>query len=199
MPAPIADFADLFVAVGEYLGRADFAHVFPRFVSMAELQVEREVRLADQQKSATLALVNNKATLPTDFYLVRTVRTGDLPSLDLNQVSKHAQQQPSQATAMGYCFDNNEIVVQGILASTVVMDYFSTLPRLTSAAPSNWLLLRAPDVYLSGTLYHTMVWANDDRAGGAQSDFMAAIKSLKNNDKARRFVNGVITTAGGLP
>jgi hypothetical protein len=199
MPAPIADFADLFISVSEYLGRADFAHLFPRFVSMAELQIEREVRLADQQKSVTLTLVNNRATLPADFYSVRTVRTGDLPSVNLNQVSKHVQQQPSQATAMGYCFDNNEIVVQGILASTIVMDYFSTLPRLTAAAPSNWLLLRAPDAYLSGTLYHVMVWANDDRAGGVQSDFMVAIKSLKNNDKARRFVNGVMTVSGGLP
>jgi hypothetical protein len=199
MPAPIADFADLFVSVSEYLGRADFAHLFPRFVSMAELQMEREVRLADQQKSQILTLVNGRVTLPTDFYSVRTVRTGGSPSYHLNQISKHAQQQPSQATDMGYCFDNNEIVTQGILASTIVLDYFSTLPRLTAASPSNWLLLRAPDAYLSGTLYHVMMWANDDRAGGAQSDFMAAIKSLKNDDKARRFINGVMTVSGGLP
>jgi hypothetical protein len=199
MPAPIADFADLFVTVSEYLGRADFAHLFPRFVSMAELQMEREVRLADQQKSATLTLVDGRATLPADFYSVRTVCTGNSPSVHLNQVSKHAQQQPSQEGPMGYCFDNNEIVAQGILSSTIVLDYFSTLPRLTAAAPSNWLLLRAPDAYLAGTLYHVMMWANDDRAGGAQSDFMVAIKSLKNDDKARRFVNGVISVSGGLP
>jgi hypothetical protein len=199
MPASIADFADLFVSVSEYLGRADFAHLFPRFVSMVELQIEREVRLANQQKSATLTLVNGKAELPADFYSVRTVRTGGSPSAHLNQISKHAQQQPSQDGAMGYCFDNNEIVAQGILSSTIVLDYFSKLPRLTAVAPSNWLLLLAPDAYLSGTLYHAMLWASDDRAGGAKSDFMAAIKSVKNDDKARQFVNGVMTISGGLP
>lgn len=195
----VSDFADLFVAVSEYVGRADFAHLFPRFVSLAELEIERAIRVADQHKEVTLTLINGRATLPTDFYAVRSVQTTALPTVHLNLLSKHTEQEPTESGPYGYVFDANEIVVVPSSVGSIVLDYFTTIPKLSAANPTNWLLQRAPDLILSGVVYHTMAWAGDDRQQMARDNFMASLGAFKKEDKQRRFTNGRMTVEGGLP
>jgi hypothetical protein len=43
----------------------------------------------------------------------------------------------------------------------LTMDYFGTLDPLSVYAPSNWLLQKHPDAYVTGTLFHYYRWSKD--------------------------------------
>lgn len=60
----ISDYASLLVDAGAYSGRDDIAHLFPRFVALAEQKFNRVLRLADMEKTATLALTKARAPCP---------------------------------------------------------------------------------------------------------------------------------------
>lgn len=196
---PIANLADLFVATSEYMGRADFAHLFPRFVAMAELDIERKARFSDQHKTAVLTPVSRRATLPVDFLVVKSVRETTSPGQHLNALSAHLDVDPVEMEPPGYRIEAGEIVILGDVSGTIRLDYFARMPRLTGAAPTNWLLSKAPDALLMGTVTQAMVWAGDQRGDLARAGFETALADAMRLDRAGRLTNAVITTAGGLP
>lgn len=69
----ISDYASLLVDAGAYSGRDDIAHLFPRFVALAEQKLNRSSRVADMEKAATLALTKGEGILPADFLEARQV------------------------------------------------------------------------------------------------------------------------------
>jgi hypothetical protein len=196
---PVLDYTDLVTTTSEYLGRADIANIIDRFVGFAEMDIERVIEFSDQQKDATLALVAGRATLPTDFYRFRTVQTVDVPSKHLSRISAHLDQSPDYCSAQGYYTDANEIVVMPKTTESVVVKYYAKIPRLSAAFPTNWLLARASDVMLSGTIYHAMLWANDPRMDNAKANFFERLNIIRRDEMHRRYTNAVISTEGGLP
>lgn len=70
----ISDYASLLVDAGEYAGRDDIAHNFPRFLGLAELKLNRGLRVADMETTAAIPLTEGAGTLPPDFLEARQVK-----------------------------------------------------------------------------------------------------------------------------
>lgn len=200
--AVFSDLADLFVAAGEYSGRADFAHLFPRFVAIAENEMERDARYFSEQHSySLLTLSSNVATLPVDFLSVRSVSADGDPSYHLQHVSKHLDQTNGETGPIGYVIDGNTLrMVRNSSIAKVRLNYYAKLPRLTSVAPTNWLLDRAGEAIMANIVAQIFSWGGDaEKAAAARIDYETRIARIIRDEKTRRFQNAQIVPAGGLP
>jgi hypothetical protein len=67
-------------------------------------------------------------------------------------------------------------------------EYFKTIPSLSDAVPSNWLLEDHPDVYLYGTLVEASLYLMDDeRLPGWSQALEEAVQEIKEADKVARY------------
>lgn len=103
----IADYAALLIDAGEYSGRNDIAHLFPRFVGLAELKLNRMLRVSDME--ATTA-VEGDAPLPADFLEARQVLTASGRPIRAMALQQLAASVPAGASApLGYAVVGNRI------------------------------------------------------------------------------------------
>ncbi len=198
---PVADYADLVQTVSDYTGRGDMGAIIDRLIGLAELDIERTVQFGRQNVDVTLTLTTGRVALPTDFYAMRSVATTATPTVHLPRLSKHLEQTPDDYGPCGYVIDANEIVVLPKTTAQIKLAYFAKLPRLSASQPTNWLMDRAPDLLLSGAVYHAFTWANDDRATNAREQFAQRMVAVQKEESTRYWTNAVIMPAhgGGLP
>jgi hypothetical protein len=199
----IVDLADLFVTASEYAKRADFAHLFPRFVALTENQISQALRFEGQSTTVTLtADAQGRVTLPADFREVRSVRMaggnrrqlsgGTLAILD----STFDENGTPQAFAIGGGFLN----LRPRQATDIELTYLAGVPRLTAAAPSNAILLRYPDCYLHGVVHEVMKWAADaDAAAASLALFKASLDAAVADNERRSFSYVRYRRAGVTP
>jgi hypothetical protein len=74
------------------------------------------------------------------------------------------------------------------------MLYWRKFPALTSVAPSNWMLLNAPDVYLYGSLLELEPFVqNDARIAVWGAGYAKAIEDLQFADDKDRHSGSALT------
>lgn len=78
--------------------------------------------------------------------------------------------------------------------------YYARIPALTATDPSNWLIDKAPDVYLYGLVEEIAIWERDAaKAGAAETLKRQAIAGLGLADERLRWGNGEIAIGGPTP
>ncbi|WP_026621291.1 hypothetical protein M728_001859 [Ensifer sp. WSM1721] len=195
-----SDFASLLVDAGDYSGRDDIAHLFRRFLALAELKLNRVMRLADMEKTATVPLAEGEGSLPEDFLEARQVLAGDgraLRVLPLQELSSH---ETSGGPPIGYAIVGSVIKVRPKGGENIRLTYYAKIPPLTAAAPSNWLIEKAPDVYLYALVEEIAVWERDAaKAGAAEALKRQAMAGLGLADERLRWGNAEIVIGGLTP
>ncbi|MDK1489689.1 hypothetical protein QN219_06405 [Sinorhizobium sp. 7-81] len=195
----ISDYASLLVDAGDYSGRDDIAHLFPRFLVMAELKLDRVMRVADMEKTATVPLTEGEGGLPADFLEARQVLAGDgraLRALPLQELGSHETGDPR----LGYASIGNAIKVRPKGAEDIHLTYYAKIPPLTAEAPSNWLIEKAPDVYLYALVEEVAIWERDAaKAGAAEALKRQAMAGLGLADERLRWGNAEIVIGGLTP
>ena len=68
----ISTYAELQTAIADFLIRDDLTSVIPTFITMAEAQLNRDVRHWKMEQRSTAELDDQYLTLPTDW--IETVR-----------------------------------------------------------------------------------------------------------------------------
>lgn len=135
------------------------------------------IQLAESSFRRTLATLDNEDTfnsvvpaggllaLPTGYNGLREIYVVASPNKPLRYIS------PSQMTQFGNLtgqptfytiLDGNFKFSPDIEGDTVEAIYFKKLDDLTDAAPTNYLILDYPDVYLAGTLRVAQKFLRDD-------------------------------------
>ncbi|PDT84152.1 hypothetical protein [Sinorhizobium sp. BJ1] len=196
----ISDYASLLVDAGDYSGRDDVAHLFPRFLALAELKLNRVLRVADMEKTMTMPLAEGEGTLPADFLEARQVLGSDhraLRALALQELSGHVT---SGGASIGYAIVGSAIQVRQKGGENLYLTYYAKIPPLTPTAPSNWLIEKAPDVYLYAVVEEIAVWERDAaKAGAAETLKRQAMAGLGLADERLRWGNGEIVIGGLTP
>lgn len=197
----ISDYASLLIDAGEYSGRDDIAHVFPRFVGLAEAKINRMLRVGEMETSTSLAIVNGDGTLPADFLEARMIVGADgqgLSSWSVQELNRRYANRGGQPAA--YSVVGNIIRVRPSATGNIAIDYYAKIPPLTPQNPTNWLLAKAPDAYLYALVEEIGIWAKDaDTAGNARSLKEAALLGLSLQDEAARWGNGQVVIGGLTP
>jgi hypothetical protein len=77
-----------------------------------------------------------------------------------------------------------ELVPPAVDDITIDMVYYGKIPALSTANTTNWLLTKAPDVYLYGALTHAAPFLMDDQRMAVFSQiYLARVQSLQDESQ----------------
>lgn len=201
-------YANLQTAIIAWAMRAGdqgFTAQVPDFITLCEARCNRIIRVREMETTATLTLdADGTASLPADYIAFRDVTAlGYAPPRSLKAVSPdYATQEhpfdgaePEQFSITGSTFRTHP---KG--AGTVRLRYFQRIPALSDVAPTNWLLTKAPGIYLYGALLEAAPYMMDDaRVQTWGTFFDKAVSDLVAEDHQAKFYRGQVRPQGATP
>jgi len=190
----LATYSDLVSAVGDWLDRDDLATRAPDFIRLAEARLNRLLEDPEMEVLATSTASGASTTLPDDFGSMIAISTGYYPL----QAMSAADFAGVDNTITGYprfytLFDNGIRFAPAESTAQIEMVYRRTIPALTADNPTNWLMDRAPDLYLYGALVQASGFVTeDDRIALWKTAFDEAIEELRSDGARRKWGAGPI-------
>jgi hypothetical protein len=153
-------YAELQTTIASYLARSDLTAMIPDFIRMAELRLQRELRIRQMLKVVTTVTVAGDATieLPTDFLQMRDLHLQTNPTMVLEYLSpsslfRNARTAdaglPKQYTVLALEFQFAPIPDS---AYTLSMLYYAKPEQLSNAVQTNVFLNVCPDLLLYAAL-----------------------------------------------
>jgi hypothetical protein len=160
----ITTYAELQTAVGNWLNRSDLTARIPEFVALAEARFRRKIEDLDQRETASIVLTNGVGSLPADFGGFVAVSSSTIGRIEYVSVAQFVDYQSSSGDPIVFTLTDGEIRTLPAASGSVSIVYKQALPSLSNSVTTNWLLDRAPDIYLFGTLVHAEFYGwNDER------------------------------------
>jgi hypothetical protein len=169
----ITTYSELQSAVADWLNRSDLTARIPDFITLAETRINRDLRAREQQVIATANVDTPFFAIPGDFLEFKSFRIADtggnafeLMLATPEQISEALTESsvsstPQFVTIIGDQFQLWPAPDQMYVGS---LAYVRKVPALSDAAPTNWLLTDAPDVYLYGSLMSAGPFLRDNEA-----------------------------------
>tara|TARA_R110000824_G_scaffold241516_2_gene430249 strand:- start:129 stop:755 length:627 start_codon:yes stop_codon:yes gene_type:complete len=190
-------FTALKASIADFLNRDDLTAVIPDFISLAEAQINRDVRhwKMEARSSGQQSSGDEYMQIPADW--VETIRlhltgTGttvvNLVSRD-SMADKRSAQEDTAGTPIMYTHADGQFQLYPTPSTDTDFEllYFQKIPSLISNS-DNWLLLEAPDVYLYGALLHSAPYlAEDQRVAVWAQMYSASIQRLNEVSEDARF------------
>lgn len=169
--APITDYPTLLAALEAYLARDDLQAFAPIFVQQAEGRFNTELRVPEMQdRTEAAALEGDGVNLPSDFIDWIAVRWA--PSSGPQRALYLAYREPDSpefrhrhrpnGVPQFYTVLAGKVRIAPVIAGTLELFYYTRIPALTADAPSNWLIAKAPEVYLYASLWEAMLFQKDE-------------------------------------
>ena len=165
----LTNYTDLESAIASWLGRSDLSAVIADFVTMAEARFNNTIRTREMETSTDLTLSSGAASLPSDFLEAKRVTYKSSPRRVLTYATpdwldEAYPDQPS-ADSQFYQIVGSTLTTMPMGSSDVELVYYQKIPGLESNS-TNWLMTRAPSVYLYGSLIEAAAY-NQDVEGAA--------------------------------
>ena len=182
-------YTGLVAEVGNWLDRPDLAARVPTFIRLVESKVNRRLSDPDMEQVSTSTASSDYTALPDGFGEMVSISTGDLPLAPMSAVEYAGIDSAITGRPRFY------IIVDGAIGfyprdatAAIRIVYRKNVPALTSSNATNWLLTRAPDVYLYGALTEASAFlVEDDRAGSWKALFDQAMAELMIDADRRRW------------
>lgn len=198
-------YADLQSAIILYAFRqddAEFAATCPTFIALCEARVNRALRVRDMEQSATIAMTAGEGDLPADYLQYREVIANSQPPYPLSAASTDVGQANWPDSDLPACFSVSGNKIRTYPKSTVdlTLNYFAKVPALSDSNTTNWLLARAPDVYLYGALLEAAPFMMDDGRTSTWGQFYeGAMTLLRQEDEMAKYAGAKVRVRGATP
>ena len=166
----ITTYDELKTAIADFLNRDDLSAAVPTFISLAEAQMDRDIRHWRQEKRSTATLSTQYSAIPAGFLEVIRfyVTSNDTKPLELISQAELLDRKAKRSDASGspsyYAFTAGEIEIFPVPDGEydVELYYYASTPSLSDSNPTNWLLDQYQDAYLYGALVHSAPYLQDD-------------------------------------
>lgn len=203
----LATYTDLISATSDWLSRNDIdAARSSDFVTLFETYASRLLRDSRMEITDTLEAVEGTAALdlPAEFLEGRSLRHVGTPyeALTIDPPASLGDTSPTAPAGRPsrYAITGRQIVLWPVpdTAYDLTIVYFGGLTRLSATVATNWLLQRAPDVYLNGAIAEACDYLDDDRRSAkyaAKRD--AALTTIITNAMRLRMGIGPVATRVG--
>jgi hypothetical protein len=201
----LATYAQLQDSIKRWLwGRDDLSGDIPDFIAMFEADANSELRLREMEATATITLTSGSGALPTDYLAWRRVYANSSPVtvLDFLESNYGIDAYPSTAASspVGFMIIGANVVTKPVISSTLDFSYYQKIPALASNTSGNWLLTRAPNLYLYGSLMHAAPMLDDDsRAATWKALRDEAAAGLRQSDSTARYAHVAARVRGPTP
>ena len=199
----LTTYAELKTSVGDWLNRTDLATAISDFVSLAEAQIERQLRTRQMivRANASFAAAAEYGTVPDDFLETKSIKLDTNPITYLSFQTIDAMDQLSNTTYLSsgkplyFSVVGSQFRLLPIPdgAYTAELVYYAKLAKLSNTNTTNWLLTQAPDVYLYGSLLQAAPYLQDDaRISVWSSLYQAGLDQLQIADDRGSTSGGAI-------
>jgi hypothetical protein len=162
----LATYSDLIAAIAIWADRDDLSAVIPSFIRLAEARLTRVLTDPKMEVRARANITGEYLPLPEDFGGMRSVHLEGSPDRPLDQrpAGELYMAYPSgSGVPRAFAIADEQLILAPVATSGVIeMIYWRTLPALSDAAPVNWLLAVAPDIYLFGALAELESYIQND-------------------------------------
>ncbi len=166
--ATITNYSTLKSTIADYLNRADLTSQIETFIQFAEADMNTRLRCREQIVRAEATSSAEYVQLPADWLEAINLHIvgGQQPlryiTLDEADIVNKEQIYvgPHYYSLMNGAI---EIVPAPAEDIDIEMIYYAKIPALSNQNTTNWLLTKAPDVYLYGALTHAAPFLMDDQ------------------------------------
>ena len=190
-------YTTLQAAVASWLARSDLTAQIPDFIALAEARFNRDLRLNSMLQRDTTVATSDYVALPSDWLehvSIAVVNDGTVLrplTYVSNEEFNRLRLQNLTGTFRYYTIqDTNIALLPAMSAGAVTLEifYYGKITPLSASNASNWLLARAPDLYLYSSLMAADVFLqNDDRLQIWVAAAQAAMESLRlESERAKR-------------
>jgi hypothetical protein len=199
----ITNYANLQTAVLYRLGNRSNATLtakVPEFIASWEAAMNRRLKTADMEATATLTTTINQASvsLPTGFTQMRRLRLRENDSApftftDIWPVPLAGDKvEYSTGRPVGVAIQGSNLIIKPTpdAAYTLIMDYYARFTQLSDDNTTNWILTNNPDAYeLGATAYGYLSTGGLDRYRDWVALAFAVIEEINDYDEKLRFTN----------
>ena len=193
---PITTYAELKTNIADFLNRDDLTPVSSTFVSLAEADLNRQIRHWRQEKRSTASIDTQYSAIPADMLEVIRfyITSGDTRPLELISQAEMLDRKFRNLNTSGqpayYAVTAGELEVYPVPDGTYTSElyYFGKTPALSDSNTSNWILEHYPDAYLYGSLIHSAPYLKDDaRIQVWAALYQSAIDSINQASEKAKF------------
>lgn len=166
----IGTYAGLLSSAADWLNRADLTDLVPNFVTLAEAQFNRQLRVRDMQVRAEATSILEFLPLPADFleaYSLTLNSTDAAPRWPLKYISKKeadatkSYQQTGPVESYTILDGAFELIPAPPGSVDLILTYYAKIPALSTVLQTNWLITKSPDLYLASTILQAAPYLND--------------------------------------
>jgi hypothetical protein len=206
----ISTFSELKTSIADFLNRDDLTTVIPDFITLAEAQMNRDIRHWEMENrvDGQQTQGDQYMQLPADWLeTIRLHLTGDGTSLvELISLSAMADKRANAEDQAGkprfYAHVRGEFELYPTPDENTDFEllYYQKIPALSDSNTTNWLLDYAPDVYLYGSLVHSAPYLQEDaRLAVWAQMYAAAVQNLNNqSERVKNSGTGIRLNIRGL-
>lgn len=195
-------YAQLKAAIADELNRDDLTTQIPGFIRLAEVQTERQLRTRQMLSSSPFTISGEYVNLPAGFLETRGFSLDSNPpsrldfvtldTLDGNARLFTGAGRPVQYTIVGEQF---RFLPRPDAPYTGRLTYYQAIPALSDAAPTNWLLTKAPDILFYGALINSAPYLKEDaRVSVWAQYYQGAIDALNVEDERAQTASNALKT-----
>jgi hypothetical protein len=190
----ITNYSELQSAIADYLARADLTARIPDFITLCESRLNRVLRTRDMESGANITLSGGGGALPVGYLEWITATWNGTRSASLRYVEPDSEEWRFRYRPNGdptfFTVLSGTLYVRPLATGTVSLYYYFAIPAL-SGTPTNWLLNRAPDMYVNGALAEAYKFIKDDAKATQfyqlfEADIQKLINDADTNKVARR-------------
>jgi hypothetical protein len=195
--ATITNFTTLVSTVADYLNRQDLSAQIPTFIQLAEADMNSRLRCREMIVRATTTNDDEYVRLPIDFLegINLQIVGGQSPLryITLDEADMVNARQGYNAPTF-YSLMNGAIELVPPPATGVDVEiemvYYGKITALSESNQTNWLLLKAPDVYLYGALVHAAPFLMDDQRISVFGSFYSQRVEAINDESQKSLHSG---------
>ena len=166
----ISNFTELQAAVSNWLDRSDLTDRIPEFITLAEAQMNRQLRIRLMEGRYTASTVKGQRNyaLPTDYRQMRALRINQDPIRVLQYLSPQNMDAvwagSYTGTPCAYTIVANDIRLGPSPDSVLELDidYYRAVAPLSGSNTTTTMLTQNPDIYLYGSLMASAPFLMDD-------------------------------------
>jgi len=164
----ITDYASLQSQIAAWLNREDLTAQIPVFIQFVEADINTRLRTREMIVRATATSSAEYVQLPSNWLEAINMHIVDgqqpLRFVTLDEADRINKLQNYTASTF-YSLMNGAIELVPAPGSDVEIEmiYYGKVPALSTTATTNWLLTKAPDLYLYGALVHASPFLMDDQ------------------------------------
>lgn len=190
----ITTYSELKTAIGDWLNRSDLTTAIPNFISLAEAQMNRQIRHRKMVTRADATLDTPYFAVPSDWmenirFQLNTNPITPLVYVTPEQLIEDSQVYITSGQPMFYTMVGQQFQVlpapDGEYTGELL--YYAKIPALSDAAPTNWLLTEAPDIYLYAALTQSAPYLKEDERIGVWAGlYQTLVNDMKIADERAR-------------